>query len=127
MVTRCLLAVVVALVAGLRTGHASAVPAQVEYHLTVANANSPTIEVELRLPDAPAEFRLAMATHTEYDDQYWRYVTGVRGASARGAVSVTRESDSVWKIVGPKGDVSIRYSVAFPSGPPMQQSSWKGH
>ena len=76
---------------------------------------------------APADFRLAMSTHPEYDDQYWRYIVDLRGESARGPVTVTREDGSLWRIAGAAGDVTIRYRVHFPTSTPMQQASWKGH
>jgi predicted metalloprotease with PDZ domain len=68
-----------------------------------------------------------MVAHTEYDDEYWRYLIGLQGESARGAVRVTREDSSLWRVAGPAGDVTLRYRVRFPASPPMQQASWKAH
>jgi len=107
-------------------GLPTASPTKVEYTLRVDSAAS-EIAVEMLIHSAPAEFRLAMATHAEYDDQYWRYVSDLRGESARGAVTVTREDSSLWRIGGAAGDVTIRYRVRFPTSEPMQQASWKGH
>ena len=42
----------------------------------------------MRVHGAPSEFRVAMATHAEYDDQYWRYLTDLRGESTHGVVTV---------------------------------------
>src|ERR1017187_5920085 len=128
MAMRYLGAVALPLLIALRAGSASAhVPTRVEYKLTVDNADPSGITVEVRITKAPADFRLAMATHAEYDDRYWRYVTDLRGTSARGPVTVTREDNSLWRVIGPKGDVTIRYHVGFPLSPPMQQASWKAH
>ena len=128
MARRYLGAVALPLLIALRAGSASAhVPTRVEYKLTVDNADPSGITVEVRITKAPADFRLAMATHAEYDDRYWRYVTDLRGTSARGPVTVTREDNSLWRVIGPKGDVTIRYHVGFPLSPPMQQASWKAH
>ena len=85
------------------------------------------IAVAMLIHRAPADFRLAMSTHPEHDDQYWRYIVDLRGESARGPVTVTREDSSLWRIAGAAGDVTIRYRVHFPTSTPMQQASWKGH
>ena len=102
-------------------------PTAVEYALRVDSAGTSEISVEMRMRNAPAVFRVAMATHAEYDDQYWRYLTELRGTSTLGAVTITREDSSLWRINAPPGDVTIGYRVRFPVAPPGQQASWKGH
>lgn len=39
----------------------------------------------LRSRDVADSFRLAMAKHPEYDDRYWRYLTGLAVEGARSA------------------------------------------
>lgn len=102
-------------------------PTSVDYALRVDSAGATDITVDMRIHGAPAVFRVAMATHAEYDDQYWRYLENVRGESARGAVTITREDSAVWRVNAPAGDVTVRYRVRFPASPPMQQASWKAH
>ena len=102
-------------------------PGSVEYTLRVDAADLSTVSVDMRIRAAPAGFAVAMATHAEYDDQYWRYLTDMTGTSARGAVTVTREDSSVWHVTGPAGDVTISYRVHYPLSPPAQQGSWKAH
>jgi predicted metalloprotease with PDZ domain len=102
-------------------------PSQVEYSLRVDSADLSTIAVEMRIRNAPAGFQLAMATHPEYDDQYWRYLTDLSAASAVGAATVTREDSAVWRVTAPAGDVTIRYHVHYPVSQPMQQAVWKAH
>lgn len=99
----------------------------VDYTLTIDSTDLSGISVAMRIHRAAAEFRVAMVAHPEYDDQYWRYVTELRGESARGPLSVAREDSSVWRISGPAGDVTLRYRVRFPDSPPMQQAAWKAH
>jgi predicted metalloprotease with PDZ domain len=98
----------------------------VDYTIRVDSAAG-AIAVEMRVHNAPAVFRIAMATHTEYDDQYWRYLTGLHGTSVLGAVSIAREDSSLWRVNGPAGDVVLGYRVQFPESPPLQQASWKAH
>ena len=111
---------------GLRAASGQA-PSRVEYTLRVDSADLSGVAVEMRIHNAPADFRLAMATHPEYDDQYWRYLTDLRGTSSRGTVGVMREDSSLWHVIAPAGDVTIRYRVGYPASPPMQQASWKAH
>ena len=107
------------------SAHAQAVR-RVGYTLHVDTGNA-VINVDMRIVGARADFRVAMVAHTEYDDEYWRYLTELRGVSAHGVVRVTREDSSVWRVAGPAGDVTLRYRLRFPASPPMQQESWKAH
>jgi predicted metalloprotease with PDZ domain len=103
------------------------VPSSVDYTLRVESAASSEIVVVMRIHGAPADFRVAMATHPEYDDRYWRYLTDLTGESARGPVTLVREDSAVWRATCPPGDVTIRYRVRFPSSLPTQQAAWMGH
>jgi predicted metalloprotease with PDZ domain len=106
---------------------ASASPStSVDYTIRVDSAAA-EIAVEMLIHGAPSELRLAMATHAEYDDQYWRYVGDLGGESARGPVTLAREDSSLWRVTAPAGDVTIRYRVHFPASVPTQQASWKAH
>ncbi len=102
-------------------------PSRVDYRLTVDSVDHSGIAVEMRIHRAPAEFRLAMAAHPEYDDKYWRYLTDLAGESAQGTVRVTREDSSLWQVASPGGDVTIHYHVRFPASSPIQQAAWKAH
>lgn len=102
-------------------------PKRVEYVLRIDSTDLSGVAVEMRVQNAPPEFRVAMVSHTEDDDRYWRYVRDLRGESSRGSVSVTRVDSAVWRIDGPAGDVTLRYWVRFPASPPLQQASWMAH
>ena len=102
-------------------------PSRIDYILRVDPTDLSGVSVEMRIHGAPASFRLAMAWHTEYDDQYWRYLTDLHGTSTRGAVTVAREDSSLWRVSAPSGDVSIRYRVGYPASLPGQQAAWKAH
>ncbi len=116
-----------ALALGVRVSSAQA-SHRVDYTLRVDSAELSGVTVDMRVRGAPSEFRVAMVAHTEYDDEYWRHLTDLRGVSARGTVTVTREDSSLWRVVGPPGDVTLRYRVRFPAAtPPEQQAVWKAH
>jgi predicted metalloprotease with PDZ domain len=120
------LVLALALTLGARSATAQA-PSRVDYTLRVDSADLSGITVDMRIVGAPAEFRLAMVTHTEYDDEYWRYLTELRGESGSGAVRIAREDSSLWHVSAAAGDVTLHYRVRFPVSPPMQQASWKAH
>jgi predicted metalloprotease with PDZ domain len=102
-------------------------PITVDYTIRVDPADLSGIAVEMQIRDAPAGFHVAMVTHTEYDDEYWRYLTELRGESGRGIVRIAREDSSLWRVAAPAGLITLRYRVRFPTAPPMQQASWKAH
>lgn len=102
-------------------------PITVDYTLRVDPTDLSGIAVEMQIRNAPARFHVAMVTHTEYDDQYWRYLTELGGESGHGIVQIAREDSSLWRVVAPAGLITLRYRVRFPTAPPMQQASWKAH
>jgi predicted metalloprotease with PDZ domain len=102
-------------------------PSAVDYRLRVDSAGATGVSVEMHIQRAPASFELAMSTHPEYDDHYWRYIGGLRGESSRGAVTIVRTDSAVWRVTAPAGDVTIRYRVDYPVVPPQGQATWKAH
>ena len=100
-------------------------PTQLAYTLRVDPADLSGIAVELRVRNAPAGLTLAAHAHPEYDDKYWRYVSGLEAIGAGGAAIKVSRSDSVlWRLDNPAGDVVVRYRVEFPAQE-MPRSSWK--
>jgi predicted metalloprotease with PDZ domain len=99
----------------------------IDYRLSVDTAAPSGVTVEMRIHGAPAEFRIAMVAHTEYDDEYWRYLAGLRGEATGGRVEVTREDSALWRVRGPAGDVTLHYRIVFPVSPPLEQAAWKAH
>ncbi|HEV2670390.1 MAG TPA: PDZ domain-containing protein [Gemmatimonadales bacterium] len=106
------------------TPHPPAKPI-INYTLHVDSTDLSGWNVEIRLRTVTDTFRLAMAAHPEYDDRYFRYVTGfsVEPSSAL----VTRVDSAVWQIVTPRGDVRVRYRIALPPAPtpPTPRASWR--
>ena len=102
-------------------------PSPVEYTLRVDSTDLSGITVAMRIHGAPAGFRLAMVAHPEYDDQYWRYLAGLRGESANGEVRIVREDSSLWRVDAPPGDVTIHYRVRFPTLPVGPRPAWKAY
>jgi predicted metalloprotease with PDZ domain len=118
------IALAIAFGAGPASGQASP---RVDYTLHVDSADLPAVSVEMHIRGVPASFQIAMATHPEYDDQYWRYLTDLSGVSNRGSVAITREDSAVWRVRAPAGDVTLHYRVHYPAAVPGQQAAWKAH
>lgn len=120
-------AVALGLFAALASGAHAQSPSAVDYRLRVDSAGATGVTVAMRIQGAPASFELAMSTHPEYDDQYWRYLSGLRGESSRGKVTIVRTDSTVWRVTAPAGDVTIRYRVDYPVVPMQGQAAWKAH
>src|SRR5215471_25728 len=54
---------------------------QISYFVHVNKTDLSGFDVEMTLDSARAPFRIAMASHPEYDDRYWRYVENLRAES----------------------------------------------
>ena len=93
-----------------------------QYTLRVDSTNLSTWSVELRIANAPATFRVAMAAHPEYDDKYWRYL---KDLSVDGG-TVTREDSAVWRVVRTGTAVpTLRYRIELPPAPEGRRGSWR--
>ena len=73
-----------------------------EKHLTVAyeihvDPNDLSgFNVEMRIRGARETVRLAMASHPEYDDRYWRYVENLSAESGGQPLAITRWISLLW-------------------------------
>lgn len=86
------------------------------YSLTVDSANLSGYDVAITIQHAPRRFHLAMATHHEYDDRYWRFITGLHVSPP---ATITREDSAVWTVTTPGGDVRVTYHITLPHPPPI--------
>ena len=98
----------------------------IHYTITAGPRDTMTIAVEIQVPAARDTVRLAIATHDEYDDKFWRYVRDVHAVSQGAALAVAREDSQTWRVTGAHGEVTVRYAIALP---PMEaahtRDSWK--
>jgi len=95
----------------------------IQYTLRVDSSDLSGWSVEIRLRTTSDTFRLAMAAHPEYDDRYWRYVTGFSVESSAGEATFAKVDSAVWQVVAPSGAVVVRYRIALPSTPPAPPSA----
>ncbi|PYP19522.1 MAG: hypothetical protein DMD54_02480 [Gemmatimonadetes bacterium] len=95
----------------------------ISYTLRVDSTDLSGWEVEIRLRTVSDTFRLAMAAHPEYDDRYYRYVTGFT-VEPKSAI-VTKVDSTVWQVITPRGEVRVRYRIALPASPVGPRASWR--
>jgi predicted metalloprotease with PDZ domain len=89
------------------------------YTLRIDSSDLTGYAITIRIDHAPHWFRLAMATHHEYDDRYWRFVTGFRLSAP---ASFTREDSAVWAITAPGRTVIVTYRIKLPPPGPTHFS-----
>ena len=95
----------------------------VSYVLRVDSADLTRFDVVLRLKNAGDTVRLAMARHPEYDDRFFRYVENVSADGPRGA-NIARLDSTVWRLVAPGGDATVRYRIRLPASP-SPRAAWR--
>ena len=76
----------------------------ISYIIRVDPGDLSGFAVEMRVRGAGNIVRIAMASHPEYDDRYWRYIENLSAESRGAALKVTREEDSLWRVETPNGD-----------------------
>lgn len=86
----------------------------VHYTVKVDAADTTAYTVEMRIRHAPAHFELAMATHHEYDDRYWRLVRDLKVSVPLGKAGVTRKDSALYVINIPGSEVVISYRIQLP-------------
>ena len=97
----------------------------ISYTIRVDPADLSGFAVEMRVRGAGNIVRIAMASHPEYDDRYWRYVENLSAESRDTAPKVTREEDALWRVEAPAGDFTVRYRIHLPPQTAPIRSAWK--
>jgi predicted metalloprotease with PDZ domain len=89
------------------------------YTLTVDSSDLSGYDVAIHIEHAPPRFHLAMATHHEYDDRYWRFVSGFHTESP---ATFSREDSAVWAITTTADEVTVNYRISLPPPAPLHFS-----
>jgi predicted metalloprotease with PDZ domain len=90
------------------------------YVLKVNPADLSAFDIEIHLQHIPHHFRMAMGTHPEYDDRYWRFIKNFRvgtskgDGTSRGVATFERTDSAVWSITVPDQDAVISYRLVLP-------------
>lgn len=97
----------------------------INYTLRVNIADLSAYEVEMRLRNVPDTFRVAMATHPEYDDRFWRYVEGFRVEARGGRGSLLRQDSALWRVTAPGGEAVLRYRIHLPVSTDSMRAAYR--
>lgn len=98
---------------------------RISYRIQVDAADLTGFNVEMRVRGTGDTIRLAMASHPEYDDRYWRYVESFTAESRGTVLPVTRLEDALWQVSAPGGDFILRYRIRLPPQTTPNRSAWK--
>jgi predicted metalloprotease with PDZ domain len=86
----------------------------INYRLSVHLGDTTGYDVEMRLQHVPHQLRLAMATHHEYDDRFYRFVRNFRVRVTGGQATFVRTDSAVYDITIPGDQAVVSYSIRLP-------------
>jgi hypothetical protein len=89
------------------------------YTLRIDSSDLSGYTVSIRVYPAPHRFRLAMATHHEYDDRFWK---NIRSFQVDAPASYIREDSAVWVITTPGDEAQVTYRIQLPPSAPLHFS-----
>ncbi len=98
---------------------------QIAYVIRVDASDLSGLTVEMRVRGAGDTVRIAMASHPEYDDRYWRYVENLTAESRGTSLRVTSEENALWSVVAPGGDLTVKYRIHLPPQTTPTRAAWK--
>ncbi|HXB32151.1 MAG TPA: hypothetical protein VNV35_01965, partial [Puia sp.] len=81
------------------------------YTLRIDTADLSGYTVSIRVDHPPHRFHLAMATHHEYDDRFWKYIRSFQVDSPAGYI---REDSAVWTIITSGDEALVTYRIQLP-------------
>ena len=96
----------------------------IHYLLTIDSTDLSFFNIEMRLHHIPETFRVAMVTHPEYDDRFWRFVEDIRVETKSGRGNILREDSALWRIAIKGNEAVIRYKIHLPKPQEGQRASW---
>ena len=98
---------------------------RISYNIRVDARDLSGFDVEMRVHDAGPTVRIAMASHPEYDDRYWRYVENLTAESRGARLQITSEENALWRVVAPGGDLAVKYRIHLPPQTTPTRAAWK--
>ncbi len=98
---------------------------RISYRIHVDAADLSGFDVEMRVRGAGDTVRIAMASHPEYDDRYYRYVENLSAESRGARLEVTSEESALWRVIARGGDLVVKYRIHLPPQTTPNRSAWK--
>ncbi len=99
----------------------------INYVVIVDSTDTSSFSIEIRIQNIPDTFHVAMVTHPEYDDQYWRYVENFFVETKKGKGNIVREDSALWKIITNGRKAVLHYRIHFPVLNDAFRSAWKAY
>jgi len=99
--------------------------AVIYYDLTIDPADPSSIRVRVSIQGGTSRsVRLGMATHPEYDDRFWRYLTDwqVDGFDKRAILAIDKKN--VWRVISHAGHANVSYRIALPHEDSTNRPVW---
>src|SRR5213080_4049810 len=97
----------------------------ISYIIRVDPGDLSRFAVEMRVRGAGNIVRIAMASHPEYDDRYWRYVENLSAESRGVSLKVAREEDALWRVETSNGELTVKYRIHLPTQTAPTRAAWK--
>jgi predicted metalloprotease with PDZ domain len=97
----------------------------VSYVLRIIPGDSLPIDVTMHVENAPANVRVAMAVHPEYDDRFWRYVRDMRADAGGAQLPIRQESENSWLVSTSRGAATVHYRIRLPGENPVNRGAWR--
>lgn len=96
----------------------------IHYLLSIDEADLSSFSIEMRLRNVPTTFQIAMVTHPEYDDRFWRYIRDLSVQTKAGTGTIIRLDSALWKVTIAGNEAVIRYRIQLPAPGEGQRPSW---
>jgi predicted metalloprotease with PDZ domain len=97
----------------------------VSYVLRIIPGDSLPIDVTMHIQNAPANVRVAMAVHPEYDNRFWRYVRDMRADAGGAQLPIKQESENSWLVSTSRGAATVHYRIRLPGENPVNRGAWR--
>jgi predicted metalloprotease with PDZ domain len=94
------------------------------YLVSVDTAELSYFNVEMHLRNVGDTFHVAIVTHPEYDDRFWRFVEDMQVDTKNGKGNILRQDSALWRIIIKGDESTIRYRVHLPKPEQGQRPSW---
>ncbi len=85
----------------------------IHYTLRIDPSDLSLFYVTMNIKNVRDTFHVAMVTHPEYDDRYWRFVEQVTVNGKNGRGTATREDSALWRIITSGKEAVLKYRVRF--------------
>lgn len=86
----------------------------IHYTVHIDEADYSSFSIEMRIQNITDTFHVAMVTHPEYDDKFWRHVKDFKVTTENTKGQIIREDSSLWKIIAPGGKANLQYRIQLP-------------